>query len=106
MIRFRDISIRRKLLLINMLTTSTALLLASGAFITYERIRFHEDVTRQLSTVADVIGTNSRAALLSRDKAAATEVLRGVSAEPRILAACIYQVNAQALACYARDRSR
>jgi len=89
--------------LINTLTTSTALLLASGAFIWHERIHFHEDVTRQLSTVADVIGTNSRSALLSRDRAAATEILRGVGAKPRVLAACIYQNSRQVLACDARD---
>src|SRR5579864_1039179 len=84
MVRFRDISIRRKLLLINVLTTSTALVMASTAFITYERTRFQEDVARQLSTVADVVGANSRALMLAGDRAGVNEVLRGLAAEARI----------------------
>src|SRR5579864_3959416 len=103
MVRFRDISIRRKLLLINVLTTSTALVMASSAFITYERTRFQEDVARQLSTVADVVGANSRALMLAGDRAGVNEVLRGLAAEPRILAACVYGTGGGALACYARD---
>lgn len=108
MIRFRDISIRRKLLLINVLTTSSALLLASTAFITYERMRFREDFDRQLSTVANVVAANSQAALAAANRSAAQEVLRGLEAEPRILAACIYQASGGVLGCSARgpDASR
>src|SRR5579872_1919284 len=103
MVRFRDISIRRKLLLINVFTTSMALMLASSAFISYERLRFHEDVTRQLGTVADVIGPNAGAALSAHDKGLANQVLGGLRAEPRILAACLYGRDGRMLACYARE---
>ena len=103
MVRFRDFSIRRKLLFINMLTTSTALGLASTAFITYERLRFQADIERQLSTVADVIGASARRALAGRNKAGAEEVLQGLAAEPRILAACLYQADGGRSACYARE---
>jgi hypothetical protein len=41
-VRFRDVSIRRKLLLINVFTTGIALALASTAFISYERVRFQQ----------------------------------------------------------------
>ncbi|MBZ5592154.1 MAG: PAS domain S-box protein [Acidobacteriia bacterium] len=103
MVHFRDISIRRKLLFINVLTTSTALVLVSTAFITHERFRFQDDVTRQLSTVADVIGTSARAALADHDRAGAEEVLRALAAEPRILAACLYDAQGGMRACYARE---
>ena len=103
MARFRDLSIRRKLLFINVLTTSVALLLASTAFITYERLRFQEDTRRQLNTVADVITTNAWPALAANNQVAGAEVLRGLAAEPRILAACLYPKQGTALACYARD---
>ena len=102
--RFRDISIRRKLLFVNVLTTSTALGLASTAFIGYERLRFENDVRRQLSTVGDVIGTGARTALGNQDRAGAEEVLRGLAAEPRILAACLYDISGGMRACYARER--
>lgn len=103
MVRFRDFSIRRKLLFINVLTTSTALALASTAFITYERLRFQADTDRQLGTVAEVIGAGARKALASHDKAGAEEVLRGLAAEPRILAACLYETDGGRSACYARE---
>jgi len=101
-LRFRDISIRRKLLLINMLTTSTALLLASGAFIGYERLRFQEDVRRELSTLADVLETKLRPALEAHDRAGAEEMLQGAAAEPRLIAACVHELAKPALACFAR----
>ena len=101
MVRFRDISIRRKLLLINVLTTSTALMLASTAFITYERIRFQNDVRRQLNTAADVISTS--VALAGHDRAGAQKALGALAGEPRILAACLYDVQGEVRACYARD---
>ena len=103
MARFRDISIRRKLLLLNMLTTGTALVLASTVFISYERLRFQDEASRQLGTVADVIGANVAPALKARNGAAAREVLSGLGAEPRILAACLYQADGCMLACYARE---
>jgi uncharacterized membrane protein affecting hemolysin expression len=106
MARFRDLSIRRKLLFINVLTTSVALLLASTAFITYERLRFQEDTSRQLNTVADVIATNAWPALAAGNRVAGAEVLRGLAAEPRILAACLYPDRGAVLACYARDPAR
>ena len=74
MVRFRGFSIRRKLLLINVFTTGIAL--ASTAFISYERVHFEQDVTRQLSTVADVIGANARPALVMNDRTAGEAVLR------------------------------
>ena len=104
MARFRDFSIRRKLLFINVLTTSTALGLASTAFITYERLRFQADIDRQLSTVADVIGASARSSLAGHDKAGAEQVLRGLTAEPRILAACLFEANGVRRACYAREQ--
>jgi len=78
MVRFRDVSIRRKLLLINVFTTGIALVLASTAFVSYERVGFEQDVTRQLSMVADVTGANARPALASQDHAAGEAVLLGL----------------------------
>jgi PAS domain S-box-containing protein len=104
MARFRDFSIRRKLLFINVLTTSTALGLASTAYIAYERLRFQANIDRQLSTVADVIGSSARGSLAGHDKAGAEEVLRGLAAEPRILAACLFEASGTGIACYARER--
>ena len=63
--------------------------MASTAFITYERLRFQEDVTRQLTTVADVIGAGAGPALAAHDLAAGENALHALFAEPHIIAACL-----------------
>jgi len=100
MVRFRDVSIRHKLLFINVLTTGVALLMASTAFITYERLRFQEDVSRQLTAIADVVATSAAPALAAHDPAAGENVLHAVLAEPRILAACLDLPDGGALVCH------
>lgn len=99
MVRFRDVSIRHKLLFINVLTTGVALLMASTAFITYERLRFQEDISRHLATVAAVVATSARPALAAHDPAAGENLLRAIFAEPRILAACLDLAEGGSLVC-------
>ena len=53
---FKDFPIRRKLMAVIILTTGTALLVASFAFITYEVVSFRESMVRNLSTLAGIIG--------------------------------------------------
>jgi hypothetical protein len=74
-LRLRDASIQRKLTVIIMLTSSVALLLACGAFVTYDLITFRGELVRELSTLAEIIGTNSTAALAFNDKHSAEETL-------------------------------
>jgi len=106
MVRLRDVSIRHKLLFINVLTTGVALLMASTAFVTYERLRFQEDVTRQLTTVADVIATGAGPALAAHDPAAGENVLHALFAEPRIVAACLDLPDGGALVCHGNGGTR
>ena len=106
MVRFRDVSIRRKLLLINVLTTGVALLMASSAFITYERLRFQEDVSRQLTTIANVIAASAGPALTAHDPAAGESVLRALATEPRILAACLDSADGGTLVCQGKSGMR
>ncbi|HLN02228.1 MAG TPA: ATP-binding protein [Bryobacteraceae bacterium] len=106
MVRFRDVSIRHKLLFINVLTTGVALLMASTAFITYERLRFQEDVSRQLTTIADVLATSAGPALATHNPAAGENVLHALFAEPRILAACLDLPDGGALVCHGNSGMR
>jgi CheY-like chemotaxis protein len=99
MVHFRDVSIRHKLLFINVFTTGIALLMASTAFITYERLRFQEDISRHLVTVADVVATSARPALVAHDPAAGENLLHALLAEPRILAACLDLAEGGSLVC-------
>ena len=63
-----SLSIKRKLTLLMMLTSSAVLLLACSAFVAYELITFRQTLTRDLSTLAEIIGTNSKVALAFNDQ--------------------------------------
>ncbi|HEX2711920.1 MAG TPA: PAS domain S-box protein, partial [Candidatus Acidoferrales bacterium] len=97
---FRDLSIRRKLVLVIMFTSGMALLLASVVFIGYDRYSFRQARVRSLTTLADIIGSNSAAALASNDSASTKDLLRVARAKNHIVAACIYTQDGRVLASY------
>ena len=81
MLAFRNLSIRRKLTLIVMVTTWTAILLACGAFLAFDIHTARQSRVRDLETLAEVLGSNSTAALTFNDPAAAREVLQSLAAK-------------------------
>ena len=101
--RFETFSIRWKLTLLITLTSTLALLLASTGFVAYELISFRKDVSREATTMAEVMGANSTAALTFGDQGVAGEVLAALRAERRILMACIYDAHGRIFARYLRD---
>jgi signal transduction histidine kinase len=102
MFRFRDLPIKRKLILMNTLTSIIVLLLASAAFTAYEVITFRQKMTRDLEILAKIIATNSTAALVFNDKNSAEETLSALSAQRHILIACIYSSDGKEFAKYVR----
>ena len=71
MFAFRDLSIKWKLTWIILGTSTAALLLACVAFVGYELRTFRGRMVQEVSTLAGVIGENSKAALLFQDPEAA-----------------------------------
>jgi signal transduction histidine kinase len=86
----RDLPVHLKLRIIIMVTTGSALLLASIAVVVWDVIQFRGVMRRDLSTLADIIASNSTAALAFNDRQAALETLTAVEAKPQILAVCLY----------------
>jgi signal transduction histidine kinase/ActR/RegA family two-component response regulator/HAMP domain-containing protein len=101
---FRNLSIKRKQMLIITLTSTVALLLASSAFIYYELLTFRHTAKESLSSLADVLSYNSTAALTFNDPAVAKDLLNCLSSEPQIVHAVIYNKNAQQFARYTRKQ--
>src|SRR5262245_35238378 len=91
MVRLRDISINRKLTLIIMAASTVALLLVSSGFVTYELVTYRQTMTRDLSTLAGIIGDRSTAALSFDSKADADETLGALSRRKHISAAALYK---------------
>jgi signal transduction histidine kinase len=95
--RFR-FTIKRKLLLISMMTTLTALIVACVALLMYDQITFKQKMVDDLSTLAEIIGNNSTAAITFNDKQAAAEVLASLKAKPQISLAEIYLTDGSCFA--------
>ncbi|HVM59851.1 MAG TPA: ATP-binding protein [Verrucomicrobiae bacterium] len=101
-VSFQHLPIKRKLMAVMMLASSTALLLACLGFVTFQMIGFIRSEKQNLATLGDVIAANSTAALSFHDQASAVETLHGLGAEPRILRACLYGRDGSLFATYYR----
>ncbi len=99
-------SIRRKLHAIILCTSGIALLISCAASLTGDFFTLRSKTVQDLSIVADVIGSNSGAALTFGDTNTAHEALQAFRSEPAVLAACICASNGSMLASYTSDNSR
>jgi len=97
------ISISQKVIVITMLTTSIALLIASGSFVVYEMRSFQKTTERELSTIAQLISETSAPALTFDDAKTAAESLAVLKGESRIIAGAIYNRRGELFAIYARQ---
>ena len=87
---FRNTTISRKLVVVMMLTSCVALLLAATGFTAHQVLSFRRSMTERLSSLADVIGANSAGALAFEDRAAAERIVASVEGQSYIVAACLY----------------
>lgn len=99
---FGKLSIRRKLMLMTLLTSSVALLLASAAFLTYELLTFRRAMTQELSVLGNVVSDNSTASLTFNDRGSAEELLASLKAQEHIMMAALYRKDGTVFAHYAR----
>ena len=90
-------------MLITIVTSSLALLLASVGFVAYDLTAFQARMSHDLMTQAEIIGSNSTAALAFQDEAAVTEILSALRAKDEIDAAAVYTPDGRIFATYRRD---
>jgi two-component system sensor histidine kinase/response regulator len=100
--KFRDQSIKRKLTLIMMLISVVALVLSCASFIVYDQIFSRRAMAQDLASLAELIGSNSTAAITFNDPDSATEILEALRVKPQITSACIYNREAKPFAQYVR----
>ena len=84
MTAFRDLSIRRKLTLIITLVSPSAVLLACLAFLAYDRITFKEAMVHYLKSLSQMIGSNTKAALIFDNADDAAKTLAALKAEREV----------------------
>jgi two-component system sensor histidine kinase/response regulator len=100
------LSLRHKITYVIMINTFAALCVASIGFAEYGVYRFKQMQMQDLNTLANVMATNSTAALAFKDQKSAGEVLQALSAKPHILAAAIYAPDGRPFAVYHRQTSK
>ncbi len=101
----QDTPIRRKLMMVILLTSGAVLLLTCAAFFAYEFLTFRQAMVRQLSTLGEIIAANSTAALAFDNPDDASEILAALQAERHIVAASLYDKNGKLFAKYPADLS-
>jgi signal transduction histidine kinase len=97
------LSIRAKLLVIVMITTGLALLLAGVALVTYDIHNYRKQQTASLTAQADMLGAISSAALAFDDTKAAQEYLSTLRVKPSISQAILFGPTGKVFAAYYRD---
>ena len=103
---YMDFSIRQKLQLIVMATSTAALLVASVVFALFDRSTFLRGNTQDLTVAARMVGSNSTAALSFGDAKSAGEILSALQAKQNVINACIYRKDGLVFASYSRDAAQ
>jgi PAS domain S-box-containing protein len=93
-------SIRGKVSAIIMLACTMVLLLATIGFVTADLLDEYRDLDHNLSTLAEVIGSNSVAALTFGDQKTAGEVLAALRTTPSVISGCLYTKEGVPFAAY------
>ena len=97
---FQDLPIRRKLMLVLLLTSGLVLFLTCTAFITYEVVTLHKNMAQGYETRAEILAANSAAAIAFQSPADAARVLAALKTDKHVVIACIYDVDGNVFATY------
>jgi signal transduction histidine kinase/ActR/RegA family two-component response regulator len=106
MITFRDMPLRRKLMVSILLTSVVVMLLMCGAFFTYELLAMRRTTVRQVSTLGEITATNLTGALAFEDPSDAQEILAALKAERYVVAAAVYDENGRIFASYPQSLTK
>ena len=98
-------SIRRKITELVLVTCAVAVLVACGVFAVYDILSSRAALARDLTTVAQITGSNSTAALSFDDAQSANEILSSLGSKPHIVEACIYKRDGSVFAKYSSSAS-
>ena len=99
----KDTPIRKKLMAIILVISGSVLLLTCTAFFVYEFVSFRHSTIRHISTLGEVICSNSTAALAFDNQDDAREILSALKSEPHIVAASLYDENDRLFSRYPAD---
>ena len=95
-------SFAHRMTLLALLTSSIVSITLMAAFLGYDSISARSQLRDRLTSLADMVGQNSAAALVFDDRDAAMEVLQALRVERSVVSACLYQPSGALFAQYGR----
>lgn len=101
-LRRRSLTVGQRLTVITAFACAVALALAVAVTALSEGIAFRRALGADVSTLADVLGSNSAAALVFDDTRAASDTLASLRHRPNVIAAALYDRWGQRVAFYKR----
>ena len=96
----RDASLKRKIISINLSTCLVVLVFTSVVFVGSAMHIYRNALIDELESIADIVGHNSRAALVFKDREGAEAILAALGSRPNISFAQITAENGELLAQY------
>ncbi|MCK4706969.1 MAG: hypothetical protein KAT90_15950, partial [Gammaproteobacteria bacterium] len=100
-----DKSIANELKRMIQLVSGIALLVATGAFITLDILSFRHHIIQHLSTLTNVVGSHTSAAIVFDDKKASTQLITSLRQEAMVLGAVLYKPDWQEFAITPMDNA-
>ncbi len=97
---FRNAPFRSKLVALTSLTGILAAIIACSALIAGDALTFKQELAKDLSSLASVIGDSNSAALLFDDRQSAQERLASLNVMPHVRCAILYDASGKQMASY------
>ena len=101
--RFANLPIKRKLVLIIMVVTSAALLIAGVGLVAFDFVQFRNSLRRDLLGLARITAENNTATLSFDDPSTASENLAALRFRPHLVSACIFDADGTLFAQFKRS---
>lgn len=102
---FKDTSIQRKITVVIMITTLSALLLAMITLFLFEIKELRVTLNREISSIAEIVGANMTAPLEFDDQKSGLQVLSALKNDPRILSAEVFDETGKLFVKYENQSS-
>src|SRR5215467_12151245 len=97
---FKNLPIKRKMMLVVMVTSITALVLTAASFIVYDLVTFRQSVVRNLTSISTIVAENSARALQLDGEQLATRNLSEFKVDRHVRLAALYDRHGKLYAQY------
>jgi len=98
---FSNLSIKNKLIVLAMLASGVALVVACSLFLVFDVMMCREEMIKSLQMHAAIVGQNCTAALSFNESNDARQTLASLRADPHVVDACVYGTDNKVFATYA-----